>query len=81
MKVKTRNWFNVIWLLASHCEEYRFLLVEVSRFKRVHPCVKSVNRCARYVLLKHYSTAFMAQLAFCADHLDEFLEWRKMNVL
>lgn len=81
MKVKNRNWYMVIWILAMNCEEYRFLMADVCRFRNEHPKVKSIKRCARYVLIHHYSTAFMAQLAFIADNIDEFVEWRKSNVL
>lgn len=81
MNGKKINWYQVIWVLATRCHEYRFLLSDVSYYRSAHKKVKSLNRISYYVLKIHYSTAFMKMLAFCAEYIDEFMKWKEENGL
>lgn len=80
MKVKNEkkiNWYQVVWVLATRCNDYRFLLTYICSYRKSHRKVHSLNRIAYFVLKKHYSTAFMKMLAFCAEYIEEFMEWKE----
>ena len=81
MNVKKIEWHKVIWTLATRSVEFRYLLVKEGAYRKTHPKVKSLNRVAYYVLKMNYSTTVMHCLAFCADHIDEYMLWRNENGL
>ena len=75
MSYENIKWFTVLMWFSTYFEDYRYLLSMLSRYKKDHPSVKSVERVAYYVLKKNYSTTFMHCMRFCYAHGDEFLRF------
>lgn len=79
--VKKISWSQVVWVLATRCNDYRFLLSLICDYRKAHRKVKSLNRIAYYVLKTNYSTTLMLMLAFCAENIDEFMKWKEEYAL
>lgn len=71
----------IVWTFAINFEEYRFLLTEVCAYRKAHPKVKSLDRIARFVLVKNYSTTFLPFLKACFLLFDDFKRYHDSGLL